>query len=40
MFDIRLMLVFGVVGYVFKKIGIPLASLSEPSGCRCGSSKT
>ena len=25
MFDIWLMLVFGVVGYVFKKIGIPLA---------------
>jgi TctA family transporter len=23
-FDIRLMLGFGVVGYVFKKIGIPL----------------
>jgi putative tricarboxylic transport membrane protein len=25
MFDIWLMLVFGVVGYVFKKINIPLA---------------
>ena len=25
MFDVRRMLVFGVVGYVFKKIGIPLA---------------
>jgi putative tricarboxylic transport membrane protein len=25
MFDIWLMLIFGVVGYVFKKIGIPLA---------------
>jgi TctA family transporter len=25
MFDIWLMLLFGVVGYVFKKIGIPLA---------------
>jgi len=25
MFDIWLMLAFGVVGYVFKKIGIPLA---------------
>src|SRR5204862_898778 len=25
MFDVWLMLVFGVVGYVFKKIGIPLA---------------
>jgi TctA family transporter len=25
MFDIWLMLVFGVVGYAFKKIGIPLA---------------
>jgi TctA family transporter len=25
MFDIWLMLVFGVVGYVFKKVGIPLA---------------
>jgi TctA family transporter len=25
MFDISLMLVFGLVGYVFKKIGIPLA---------------
>jgi putative tricarboxylic transport membrane protein len=25
MFDIWLMLVFGIVGYVFKKIGIPLA---------------
>jgi putative tricarboxylic transport membrane protein len=28
MFDIWLMLVFGVVGYVFKKIGIPLAPLT------------
>jgi TctA family transporter len=25
MFDIWLMLLFGVVGYVFKKIGVPLA---------------
>jgi putative tricarboxylic transport membrane protein len=25
MFDIWLMLVFGIVGYVFKKVGIPLA---------------
>jgi TctA family transporter len=25
MFDVWLMLLFGVVGYVFKKIGIPLA---------------
>jgi putative tricarboxylic transport membrane protein len=25
MFDVWLMLIFGVVGYVFKKIGIPLA---------------
>jgi len=25
MFDIWLMLIFGLVGYVFKKIGIPLA---------------
>src|SRR5438874_4808589 len=25
MFDIWLMLLFGVVGYVFKKVGIPLA---------------
>ena len=25
MFDIWLMLIFGVVGFVFKKIGIPLA---------------
>jgi TctA family transporter len=28
MFDIWLMLVFGVLGYVFKKIGIPLAPLT------------
>jgi putative tricarboxylic transport membrane protein len=28
MFDIWLMLLFGVVGYVFKKIGIPLAPLT------------
>jgi TctA family transporter len=28
MFDIWLMLVFGVIGYVFKKIGIPLAPLT------------
>src|SRR5260370_30978393 len=30
MFDIWLMLVFGVVGYVFKKIGIPLAPFTLP----------
>jgi TctA family transporter len=28
MFDIWLMLLFGVIGYVFKKIGIPLAPLT------------
>src|SRR5260221_13966311 len=28
MFDIWLMLAFGVVGYVFKKVSIPLAPLS------------
>jgi TctA family transporter len=28
MFDIWLMVLFGVVGYVFKKIGIPLAPLT------------
>jgi putative tricarboxylic transport membrane protein len=28
MFDIWLMLLFGVVGYVFKKIGIPLAPMT------------
>jgi putative tricarboxylic transport membrane protein len=28
MFDIWLMLLFGVVGYVFKKIGIPMAPLT------------
>ena len=33
-FDIRLMLGFGVVGYVFKKIGIPLAPLTLVLGNR------
>jgi len=28
MFDIWLMLLFGVIGYVFKKIGIPMAPLT------------
>jgi TctA family transporter len=28
MFDIWLMVLFGVVGYVFKKIGIPMAPLT------------
>jgi TctA family transporter len=40
MFDVWLMLIFGVVGYVFKKIGIPLApfTLALVLGSRAESS--